>query len=238
MHDSNAVETDTHRNTTAGEVLPPPVPPLPDDVASIPGSVEGDDGQDQDADAQTPKRRRPSALVIALAVTAVVAAAGWTAFGVAFADVNAKADEIEAASELLDDAQFDLTTERIEVRDLKRERDGLQADVEEMTAQVEAVVAKEAELSAREAAVKVTEEYQRQTTLRAGYSYTVGLTMEPGTYRANPTGSSCYWAIYVTGTNYSDIVENDLGSMGTLTVTVSDGQDFQSNRCGDWTKVG
>ena len=40
------------------------------------------------------------------------------------------------------------------------------------------------------------------------------------------------------GGDYSDIVHNDLGSMGAIAVTVSKGQDFQSTRCGDWKKVG
>lgn len=44
--------------------------------------------------------------------------------------------------------------------------------------------------------------------------------------------------ITVSGTNYSDIVENDFGTMGSITVTVGAGQDFRSSGCGDWTKVG
>lgn len=46
------------------------------------------------------------------------------------------------------------------------------------------------------------------------------------------------WVIYRSGSSCSDIVDNDLGSMGAVTVKVSKGQDFQSSRCGDWKKVG
>jgi predicted RNase H-like nuclease (RuvC/YqgF family) len=101
-----------------------------------------------------------------------------------------------------------------------------------------AVETRETQLDRRETEISATEEQVAATTLKDGYVYTVGSTMEAGTYQANATGSSCYWKITVSGTNYSDIVENDLGSMGNLTVTVGAGQDFQSKECGDWTKVG
>lgn len=97
---------------------------------------------------------------------------------------------------------------------------------------------REVELERREAAVSKVEQQVAATTLKDGHVYTVGSTMEAGTYQANATGGSCYWAIYTSGTNYSDIVENDYGSMGSITVTVSAGQDFRSSKCGDWTKVG
>jgi hypothetical protein len=96
----------------------------------------------------------------------------------------------------------------------------------------------EDEVEAREKAVKTTEEHIAATTLEDGYAYTVGLTMEPGTYEANASGTRCYWSITVTGTNYDDIVQNDLGKAGVLRVTVGGGQDFQSSSCGDWHKVG
>ncbi|MBT2500104.1 hypothetical protein J7E25_13510 [Agromyces sp. ISL-38] len=101
-----------------------------------------------------------------------------------------------------------------------------------------AVDSQEAELDQREAAISATEEHIAATTLKDGYVYTVGSTMEAGTYQANATGGTCYWKITVSGTNYSDIVENDLGKNGVIAVAVGPGQDFQSERCGDWTKVG
>jgi len=101
-----------------------------------------------------------------------------------------------------------------------------------------AVDTREAELDRRETEISTTEERVAATTLKDGYVYTVGSTMEAGTYQANATGSSCYWVVTVSGTNYSDIVENDYGTMGSITVTVAAGQDFRSSDCGDWTKVG
>jgi hypothetical protein len=67
-------------------------------------------------------------------------------------------------------------------------------------------------------------------------TYSVGVDIQPGTYRAVGAGSDCYWAITKSGTNGSDIIDNHLGG-GNLTVTLKAGQDFTSNRCGTWTKT-
>ncbi|MGN7969038.1 hypothetical protein [Microbacterium sp. 22296] len=100
-----------------------------------------------------------------------------------------------------------------------------------------AIADREAAVKGREDAITAKEQFVRQTSLADG-TYTVGVSMEAGTYRTQNSNSSCYWAIYVSGTNYDDIESNDLGSTGVLTVTVGDGQDFQTKRCGTWTKVG
>ena len=139
-----------------------------------------------------------------------------------------------------------------EASDLSAQVAGLEKDLELMTvsrdqyrenetdvAEREIAVSKlEGEVAAREKAITAAEEHVAATTLLDGYAYTVGQTMEPGTYEANATGSTCYWAITTTGSNYSDIVDNDLGKAGVLQVTVGPGQDFSSQRCGEWRKVG
>lgn len=114
----------------------------------------------------------------------------------------------------------------------------------ELTEREQTVTAAEQSLADREAAVKgredaiaAKEQVVRETSLADG-TYTVGVSMEAGTYRTQSTSDRCYWAIYVSGTNYSDIEENDAGSIGVLSVTVRDGQDFRTLRCGTWTKVG
>lgn len=114
----------------------------------------------------------------------------------------------------------------------------------ELTEREQTVAAAEQSLGEREAAVKgredaitAKEQVVRETSLADG-TYTVGVSMEAGTYRTQSTSDRCYWAIYVSGTNYSDIEENDAGSTGVLSVTVRDGQDFRTLRCGTWTKVG
>jgi outer membrane murein-binding lipoprotein Lpp len=133
------------------------------------------------------------------------------------------------------------------VRDLESKTAELEGRVElyepaynkasELERAEQALDQREADVAAREAAVKSTEDRIAATTLKDGFTYTVGSTMEPGTYQANSTTENCYWAIYTTGSNYSDIVDNGFAA-GIVSVTVGPGQDFTSKRCGDWSKVG
>lgn len=88
----------------------------------------------------------------------------------------------------------------------------------------------------REDAVTKTEQTKAANTVSDG-TWTVGADIEPGTYRATAAvGSTCYWGIYVSGTNGSDIVENDLPGGGRPSVTLAAGQDFTTQRCGSWEK--
>lgn len=68
-------------------------------------------------------------------------------------------------------------------------------------------------------------------------SWTVGTDFPPGTYRTEGAGSNCYWGIYKSGSNEADIIQNHIGA-GNLTVTLQQGQDFTSRRCGVWKKTG
>lgn len=68
-------------------------------------------------------------------------------------------------------------------------------------------------------------------------TWTVGVDIEPGTYRTTDSvRSSCYWGIYVSGTNSEVIVSNGIPGGGRPTVTLSEGQDFTTNRCGTWAR--
>jgi hypothetical protein len=67
-------------------------------------------------------------------------------------------------------------------------------------------------------------------------TWTVGVDVQPGTYRVVGAGASCYWEITKSGTNGSDIVDNHIGA-GNLTVTLKAGQDFTTTRCGTWSKT-
>jgi hypothetical protein len=88
----------------------------------------------------------------------------------------------------------------------------------------------------REAAVTATEQRIADTSITQGI-WTVGVDIEPGTYRtAEPLLGDCYWGIYASGTNGDDIIENDIPTGGYPTVTLSVGQDFENNGCGTFVK--
>lgn len=219
--DDAVARRSTHLPSAHAEAVPPVAPPRP--PLSEPAEASPEPGE--------PPRRRIGRSAVALIAATVIAVAGWVAFGVALAQSAIAHDDLAAAQDEIDRLDS-------RMRNLETSLDSTTAERDELAANAADVTAREADVAKREAAVKKTEEYIQATTLKDGFTYTVGLTMEPGTYRANSTSGSCYWKITVSGTNYSDIVENDLGSMGIIDVIVQPGQDFMSNRCGDWTKVG
>jgi hypothetical protein len=100
----------------------------------------------------------------------------------------------------------------------------------------EMLTAKAAELDQREQAVAAVEQRIVATSIAEG-TWTVGVDVEPGTYRtARPVGSDCYWGIYRSGSNGSDIIDNGIPGGGHPMVTLSEGQDFVNNRCGTFVK--
>ncbi|GAA1376663.1 hypothetical protein [Catellatospora chokoriensis] len=70
-------------------------------------------------------------------------------------------------------------------------------------------------------------------------TWTVGVDIKPGKYRTVTTvDDGCYWKIAKAGTNGDNIIANDIVNGGRPTVTIKVGQEFTSNRCGTWQKVG
>ncbi len=68
----------------------------------------------------------------------------------------------------------------------------------------------------------------------SGGTWAVGSDVRPGTYRAKkPVAASCYWEI-TSDANGNDIVANDIPGGGRPTVTLSEGQYFSTNGCGEW----
>ncbi|ABM07839.1 PASTA domain-containing protein [Paenarthrobacter aurescens] len=68
-------------------------------------------------------------------------------------------------------------------------------------------------------------------------TWTVGQTMEPGTWKTNPGVKGCYWSRNSGG---GDIIANDFVDFAPdgVTVLVSAGEGFKSSNCGTWSKLG
>ena len=68
-------------------------------------------------------------------------------------------------------------------------------------------------------------------------TYTVGKTLDPGTYRTKPNAKDCYWSRTTGG---GSIIANDFVGFAPdgVTVTVYPGEGFESKYCGLWTKIG
>ncbi|MDJ0355465.1 hypothetical protein [Paenarthrobacter sp. PH39-S1] len=94
----------------------------------------------------------------------------------------------------------------------------------------------QAAVKKREDAVAGVEKQKAANTFRDG-TWVVGTDIEPGTYRAAAAvQSGCYWGIYQSGSNGSQIIENDVPGGGRPSVLLAAGQDFKSSRCGSWEK--
>lgn len=185
------------------------------------------------------------AWVVAAVVGVAVGLVGGAGIVLAANDPT-RSEEYAALSEQLDRAK----TDKGNAQDATREVQGRLSDANDKIAaykkaesdlreREQAATDREAAVSAREQAVTATEQRIIDTTILEG-TWTVGRDIEPGTYATREAVSSgnCYWAIYVSGTNGGNIVENDIVTGGVPTVTLSQGQDFTSNRCGSWVKQG
>jgi len=70
--------------------------------------------------------------------------------------------------------------------------------------------------------------------------YTVGVDIPAGTYRVTAVlgaDAFCYWEITKTGSNGQSIVANDIPSGGRPSVTLKQGEDFNTDGCGTWARV-
>lgn len=161
-----------------------------------------------------------------------------------FVALSAEKQELDESLNTLEDDYRSLRRKYAEfhggIQDRERDVAAANREVEEResaaAAAEEAVKAAEAAVKKREDAVSGAEAKQAANTVVEG-TWTVGVDIEPGTYRTREdVGSSCYWGIYTTGTNGDDIQANDIPGGGRPTVTLVQGQDFRTSRCGAWQK--
>lgn len=146
------------------------------------------------------------------------------------AGVEVKLEASKTSFRALDGKHAELQKGMVAREAKMAERESAVAASEKKMADADAAVKK------REAAVTGAEAVKAKNTVGDG-TWTVGRNIEAGTYVTGAdVGSSCYWAIYASGTNGSDIVENDIPGGGRPSVVLSAGQDFKTARCGSWSK--
>ncbi|MDQ0863761.1 hypothetical protein [Arthrobacter globiformis] len=172
--------------------------------------------------------------------------AGGTAFGTTLPDPKSS-EAYRSVADAKAGAESERDSLRSDYDSLKSDYETLQAGIADKEAKVQAretevgkaesaVKSAEAAVKKREEAVTAAEKQKAANTVSDG-TWTVGNDIAAGTYRATAdVGSSCYWGIYETGSNGSNIIENDLPGGGRPSVALAAGQDFKSSRCGTWTK--
>jgi len=154
--------------------------------------------------------------------------------------------ELDAAAQDRDDAVGQVKEARAAEASASASYDELMGTIDDRRADLDQTAARqqeqaaqlksrEAAVAAREAAVTATEQQVKASTITEG-TWTVGVDIAPGTYRTTDAVSDCYWAIYRSGTNADSIIANDIVTGGRPTVTLKEGQDFRTERCGSWLK--
>lgn len=93
-------------------------------------------------------------------------------------------------------------------------------------------------LDAREAAISGQEAAIEAGTVPGDGIFLVGTDIQPGTYRGNAAGGSCYWArLSGTSGEFEDIIANGNADGPTIVTVESGDVAFETTRCGEWTIV-
>lgn len=96
---------------------------------------------------------------------------------------------------------------------------------------------REETLTKREDAVQKTEETIAANTFGGGVKL-IGKNVTPGTYTSSEVGDFCYYEWKTDTSSAAGIVDNNIIQSGTATVTLRDGEIFESTGCGTWTRQG
>jgi hypothetical protein len=157
----------------------------------------------------------------------------------------AKKDEGPSPAQIREDRLLDKRERALEQREAALNERELALDErdEQLTADAEDIRRDRAEAEDRveqakqEAAeVEAATEAAKPEEISDG-TWEVGSDLSAGTYRA-AGGEYCYWEIRTSahaGGSIDEILENGLGK--NPTVTLSEGQWFESNECGTWTEL-
>ena len=141
--------------------------------------------------------------------------------------------DFDESNRLLDEAHDEIAAAQGEAREAQAAADEAATELASRSTDLDE---REAAVAEREEAVAAIEQRIVQTSIGTGI-WTVGVDIEPGTYRtAEALTGYCYWAIYTSGTNGDDIIQNDGPEGGFPTVTLSVGQDFENSDCGTFIK--
>jgi len=173
------------------------------------------------------QRPRLSLAVVGVLVATFVVA-GCIGAGITYASLRPVVDAAQAHVN-------DLTSrvKSAEATAAKAQSD--EADLRKIWADKETELkARDASLTTREMAVKATETKIAQNSFGPGVVI-VGRDVAAGEYATSGV-TNCYYVWKSDTTKSATIIDNNIVN-GSATITLNDGDVFESNRCGRWTKV-
>lgn len=200
--------------------------------------------QAADSEPSQPKRRREKGwwkLPVIVGAAGLVLGAGIAAsitipsIVISQDDVTyfmAKAQSLDGEVTTLKEQKAAVDKQLLAERKTIGDREGKVAEREQKVSSAEKTVAD------REATVSAKEKQIAANSFTGGVRL-VGTNTTPGVYATgNITSGMCYYA-WKTGTESgAGIVDNNIVKSGTATVTLRDGEVFESSGCGTWTKQG
>jgi len=144
------------------------------------------------------------------------------------AAVASSADELTAAQDELRDVAGDLPAREDAV---EKAEAALEKREEELSESEAAVQAASKAVRKREKAVGLVEKQIANNTIPGDGIFEVGVDMKPGLYKTSGT-ADCYYAVNADA-NGNNIKSNNIVS-GPATVSVSQGEYFETSGCADW----
>lgn len=164
---------------------------------------------------------------VAVAVVVALVVGVGASVGILLPMVIGQGNQIAALASDVDQAKKDQATEGS--RRFNAENALIQAKVD--------IAKREADIAVREAAVKKTEDQVAANSFGEGIRL-VGKNTTAGVYTTGAiTSGRCYYVWKTSTGSDADIVDNNIVKSGTATVTLRDGEIFESRNCGTWTKV-
>jgi hypothetical protein len=145
-------------------------------------------------------------------------------------DLSSTQDELASTADERDAAQEEASRAKEQARTAD-ERAKTAAE-KAIASQQEDLDAREAQLDSRQADIDQQVQTIKDNTITDGI-WQVGVDFEPGLYRA-PGGGLCYWA-RLNSADTGDIADNGLGKNPTVQL---DSGFFETQDCGEWTKIG
>ncbi|MFC3492010.1 coiled-coil domain-containing protein [Glycomyces rhizosphaerae] len=216
---------------------------------------EGGDSGDPHVSSNRPGwgRRFTSRTGVALAVGLATLMIGLLLGYGAAVPRQSELDELESEKASALDASETLREEIIELQDqiealqtqvdqidereagLDQREAGLDQREADLDAREQDLEDRQTELDDREEEITQEEEEIEANTIPGDGVWVVGEEVEPGTYKAQGTGSGCYWA-RLGSLDTFDILDNHFGSANVSVEIKSDDFAFETSGCGDWIK--
>lgn len=121
-----------------------------------------------------------------------------------------------------------------EIEDRETALDEREATLDERE---EALDGRAAELDEREEALGAAELEVEEGTIPGSGLFLVGEDIEPGTYRGDGSGGTCYWArLSGTSGEFDDIITNGLPQGPTVVTIAESDVAFETTGCADWVR--